>query len=112
MNTIQTFDIGELTNDMAGDPVEYLEFLKVPRLSCGLYSLAASAIDTQLPHEEDEIYYVIAGSATFRTESGEEKISTGSVLYVAASAEHRFVDVKEDLSLLVFFAANQEADRE
>ena len=106
MNTIQTFDITELTDNMAGDPVEYLEFLKVPRLSCGIYHLAVGGADPQLPHEEDEIYYVVAGSATFRTESGEENITTGSVLYVAASAEHRFVDVTEDLTLLVLFAAN------
>jgi mannose-6-phosphate isomerase-like protein (cupin superfamily) len=106
MNTIETFDINELTDKMAGDPVEYLEFLKVPRLSCGIYRLAVGGTDTQLPHEEDEIYYVIAGSATFRTDTGEENISTGSVLYVAASAEHRFVDVKEALTLLVFPAAN------
>ena len=106
MNTIETFDITDLTDKMNGEPVEYLEFLKVARLSCGIDYLAVGATDTQLPHEEDEIYYVIAGSATFRTESGEQKITTGSVLYVAASAEHRFVDVTEDLTLLVFFAAN------
>ena len=106
MNTIETFDITELTDKMSADPVEYLEFLKVPRLSCGIYRLAVGEADTQLPHEEDEIYYVIAGSATFRTDSGEEEITTGSVLYVAAGAEHRFVDVREELTLLVFFAAN------
>ena len=106
MNTIETFDITDLTDKMAGEPVEYLEFLKVPRLSCGIYHLDVGQTDTQLPHEEDEIYYVIAGSATFRTASGEENITTGSVLYVAASADHRFVDVREDLTLLVFFAAN------
>jgi mannose-6-phosphate isomerase-like protein (cupin superfamily) len=106
MNIIDTFDITDLTDKMAGDPIEYLEFLKVPRLSCGIYRLAVGAADTQLPHEEDEIYYVMSGSATFRTESGEEKITPGSVLYVAASAEHRFVDVREALTLLVFFAAN------
>lgn len=106
MNTIETFDITDLTDKMAGDPVEYLEFLKVPRLSCGIYHLAVGGTDTQLPHEEDEIYYVIAGRATFRTDAGEENITTGSVLYVAASAEHRFVDVREELTLLVFFAAN------
>ena len=106
MNAIETFDISELTDKMAGDPVESLEFLKVPRLSCGIYHLAAGGSDTQLPHEEDEIYYVIAGSATFRSEGSEKNITTGSVLYVAASAEHRFVDVTEELTLLVFFAAN------
>jgi mannose-6-phosphate isomerase-like protein (cupin superfamily) len=106
MNTIETFDITELTDKMAGEPVEYLEFLKVPRLSCGIYRLGVGETDPQLPHEEDEIYYVISGSAKFRTDTGEENITTGSVLYVAASAEHRFVDVSEALTLLVFFAAN------
>ncbi len=107
MDNIQIFDISSLTNSMVGDPVEYLEFLKVPHLSCGIYQLAAGQTDPQQPHEEDEIYYVTAGRATFKTESGEENISCGSVLYVAARTEHRFVDVTEDLTILVFFSANQ-----
>lgn len=106
MNNIEMFSISDLTEKMTGSPVEYLEFLKVPRLSCGVYHLAKGEADPQQPHEEDEIYYVTAGRATFRTESAEEIVSPGSVLYVAAKVEHRFVDVTEDLSLLVFFAAN------
>ena len=37
----------------------YLEFLRVPDLSVGLYRLAAGAADPQLPHSEDEVYYVV-----------------------------------------------------
>ncbi len=106
MNNSQTFDIGDLTGKMAGNPVEYLEFLKVPRLSCGVYHLAAGEKDPQQPHEEDEIYFVTQGRATFKTETTKQAVAAGLVLYVAAGAEHRFMEVTEDLTLLVFFAAN------
>lgn len=42
----------------------YREFLRVPDLSAGLYALEAGATDPQLPHAEDELYYVASRPAT------------------------------------------------
>jgi mannose-6-phosphate isomerase-like protein (cupin superfamily) len=82
----------------------YLEFLRTRDLSAGIYRLPAGGADPQQPHGEDEIYYVIAGRARFR--SGEEDIAVGpgDVLFVPAKEPHRFHDIQEDLELLVFFA--------
>ena len=107
MNKIKTFSLDNLGSELKGHPVEYLEFLKEPNLSCGIYHLAAGESDPQQPHAEDEVYLVISGSATFKTEAGDTAVEAGSVLYVAAHAEHRFVDITEELTLLVFFAAIQ-----
>ncbi len=82
----------------------YLEFLRVPSMSAGLYVLAAGATDQQRPHHEDEMYYVIRGRARFRAGTEDNEISAGSVLFVAAEVEHRFYDITEDLQVLVFFA--------
>jgi mannose-6-phosphate isomerase-like protein (cupin superfamily) len=82
----------------------YLEFLRVPAMSAGLYVLPAGATDPQRPHHEDEMYYVVRGRAHFRAGDQEQEISAGSVLYVAAEVEHRFYDVVEELAVLVFFA--------
>jgi len=106
MNNSKVFTIKDLSADMSGKPIEYLEFLKVPSLNCGIYHLQAGQTDPQQPHEEDEIYYVLSGAATFTSDEGDQQLAAGSVIYVAARAEHRFVDVTEDLTLLVVFASN------
>lgn len=82
----------------------YREFLRVPAMSAGLYVLPAGGTDTQRPHHEDEIYYVIRGRARFKAGEEDREVSAGSVIFVAAEVEHRFYDVAEELALLVFFA--------
>lgn len=82
----------------------YREFVRVPAMSAGLYVLPAGATDPQLPHHEDEMYYVIRGSARFRAGDEDREVSAGSVLFVAAEVEHRFCDIAEELAVLVFSA--------
>ena len=81
----------------------YHEFLSVPDLSGGLYVLEAGATDPQSPHTEDELYYVVSGRATVFVGGERRAIKEGSVIFVAAHVEHRFVDIEERLVLLVVF---------
>ena len=82
----------------------YREFLRVPAMSAGLYVLPAGGNDTQRPHHENEIYYVVRGRARFQAEKDDREVSAGSVIFVAAEVEHRFYDIAEELAVLVFFA--------
>lgn len=87
----------------------YKEFLRVPAMSAGLYVLPVGATDGQSPHNEDEIYYVVRGKAKIRIASDEQLVKAGSVIFVEASAEHRFFDIEEELVLLVVFAPAETA---
>jgi mannose-6-phosphate isomerase-like protein (cupin superfamily) len=82
----------------------YLEFLRVPALSAGLYELPAGRTDPQQPHSEDEVYYVARGRAQIRVAGEDRAVGPGSVVFVAAGVEHRFHSIEEDLAVLVFFA--------
>lgn len=82
----------------------YLEFLRVPAMSAGLYVLPAGGTDPQKPHHEDEMYYVVRGRARFKAGAEDREVATGSVIFVAAEVEHRFYDITEELEVLVFFA--------
>ena len=73
-------------------------------MSAGLYTLAVGSVDTQKPHKEDELYYVVRGRASMRVGSDEHVVGVGSVIFVAAEVEHRFHDISEELVVLVFFA--------
>lgn len=82
----------------------YREFLRVSAMSAGIYVLPAGATDSQTPHQEDEIYYVVRGKGKVRLGREERLISQGDVIFVEKNLEHRFVDIAEELVLLVIFA--------
>jgi len=98
------FETAQLIEEQDRAKQDYLEFLRVPSLSTGLYTLPAGSIDMQQPHTEDEVYYVISGRASFRAGAEECSVQAGSILYVKANVEHRFHSISEDLRVLVLFA--------
>ena len=103
-NNWDVFDLQEQIAKLKGDPVEYLEFLNVPALNCGIYSLAAGSKDMQNPHDEDEVYLVLKGKARMRLGDEEKEVTPGTLLYVQAATEHSFFEIEEDMLLLVLFA--------
>jgi mannose-6-phosphate isomerase-like protein (cupin superfamily) len=88
----------------------YHEFIRVPDLSAGIYTLEAGATDPQQPHTEDELYYVVSGRGVVTVGRETRPIVPGSVVFVAASVPHRFHDIAERLELLVMFGP-AEGDR-
>ncbi len=92
-----------LEAERRGGDRRYLEFLRVADLSGGLYVLEAGATDLQTPHGEDEVYVVMRGRCRFRAGEDEREVGTGSVLFVPARMDHRFVEIRERLEALVFF---------
>ena len=99
---VQVFDMREIAR-LETDGRPYLEFLRVPDLSVGLYMLPAGGEDRQSPHTEDEVYYVLAGRSRVRVGYEVGDVAAGSVVFVAAHVPHRFEDISEALSLLVVF---------
>jgi quercetin dioxygenase-like cupin family protein len=104
MKQAEFFRIDLLDEQRARAGKSYLEFLRLPAMSAGVYTLPAGAIDPQKPHKEDEMYYVVRGKARMRAGLEDQAISQGSVIFVAAEVEHRFYDIAEELVVLVFFA--------
>jgi mannose-6-phosphate isomerase-like protein (cupin superfamily) len=82
----------------------FVEHLRAATLSCGTYSIPAGGTDDQQPHRQDEVYFVTAGRARLVASSGSADVRPGDLIFVPAGEEHRFVDVAEDLALLVVFA--------
>ena len=101
---MQAFELTQLISQRESSNKLYLEFLKVPDLSMGLYVLPAGATDPQSPHTEDEVYYVLSGRAQILVAEENRAVQAGSIIYVAKNVAHRFHSVEEELTLLVFFA--------
>jgi mannose-6-phosphate isomerase-like protein (cupin superfamily) len=101
---MNAFEYGDISQQQAESGQPYLQFMNEGTMSLGLYVLAAGSADTQSPHEEDEIYYVVSGRGAVNVAGERCPVQPGSIVFVAKAVEHRFVDIEEDLSLLVFFA--------
>lgn len=101
---MQIFELDKVITKREASGKLYLEFLKVPDLRLGLYALPAGGTDPQSPHSEDEVYYVVSGSAKIQVGEEEREVQSGSIIYVGKSVVHRFHSITADLTVLVFFA--------
>jgi mannose-6-phosphate isomerase-like protein (cupin superfamily) len=101
---VNIFEYDDIAQSRAQSGDAYLQFLNEGSLSLGLYVLPAGSTDTQTPHAEDEVYYVVSGRATVEVAGERRPVQPGSMIFVAKDVDHHFVDIAEDLSLLVFFA--------
>jgi mannose-6-phosphate isomerase-like protein (cupin superfamily) len=64
---------------------------------------APQAEDRQVPHDRDELYFVIAGTGVFQRASERVPFGPGDVLYAAAGEDHRFAQFSQDFSTWVLF---------
>jgi mannose-6-phosphate isomerase-like protein (cupin superfamily) len=101
---MNAYEFSEISQEHAASGEPFLQFINEGTMSLGLYALAAGATDTQSPHAEDEIYYVVSGRGAIVVAGERRPVRPGSIVFVAKEVDHRFVDIEEDLSLLVFFA--------
>jgi mannose-6-phosphate isomerase-like protein (cupin superfamily) len=101
---MESYELTHLLDQQNQSGQGYLEFIRVPSLSAGLYMLEAGAVDLQEPHTEDEVYYVISGRGFIQVDQQSRQVEAGSLVFVKAHVEHRFHTITEDLRVLVIFA--------
>ncbi len=100
------FSLADALARLAADRPDFAEAFRSPSgsLSLTVGRWPAGSVDDQQPHPEDEVYYVAAGRAQLTVASEATPIGPGSVAFVAAGVEHRFIDITEDLEVLVFWS--------
>jgi mannose-6-phosphate isomerase-like protein (cupin superfamily) len=109
---MKSFHLDALLSKMRHENAAWLEFLRAGSFSMGVYCLKAGELDLQSPHSEDEIYYVLSGRGKFQADSEERLAKPGAIFFVERLVEHRFFDIQEDLTALVFFAPAEGSLRE
>jgi len=75
--------------------------LKHGTMKLGLY--AQTDEDLQQPHAQDELYFVVAGTAEFIRDGERVACATGDALFVEAGVVHRFEAMSPDFALWVVF---------
>jgi mannose-6-phosphate isomerase-like protein (cupin superfamily) len=108
---MEAFETTNLIAAHEGPDHVYAEFLSAGTLSMGLAIWPSGSVDTQQPHTEDEVYYVVEGRARITVDGEQRPVGPGSIVFVAIGVEHRFHDIEEDLKVLVFWAPPRHARR-
>ena len=98
------FALDELQQKYAAAESPYNEFLRRRGMSVGLYVLPVGAEDRQTPHMADEVYVVLQGRGRLRVVDEGVEVKPGIVISVDHGEDHQFIEVSEDLQMLVVFA--------
>lgn len=103
------FEIEQLQQQHTAAGELYLEFLRQPSMSLGLYVLPVGGTDPQQPHAEDEVYYILHGRAQLNVAGEDRPVQPGSLVFVGKQIPHHFHSIRKELHVLVFFAPAESA---
>jgi len=91
---------GPVTADWpAGEP--FAEALRHGSMSVEVF--APRGTDSQSPHDQDELYFVVSGSADFDHEGRRMPVAAGDALFVPARHRHHFERMSADFVTWVVF---------
>jgi mannose-6-phosphate isomerase-like protein (cupin superfamily) len=108
---MHAFETAELVAASRSPEHVYTEFLNAGTLSLGLAIWPAGSMDTQEPHTEDEVYYVVSGRGRITVRGEERPVGPGSIVFVGIADDHHFHDIEEDLVVLVFWSPPRHSRR-
>jgi mannose-6-phosphate isomerase-like protein (cupin superfamily) len=100
LNPGDPFDLEGAKNRLARDGGGHQVVHTSPGIEVDLYVLVAPEPDRQQPHEEDELYIVLAGSGVLDLQGKRIDVRPGQAVFVPAGARHHFRDY-EQLSVLI-----------
>jgi len=78
-------------------------FITHTSLTGGILLLNPGEEDTQLPHDDDELYYVIYGDGFIKINKKDFPVSEGMVYFVPKQTPHNFFGNTKELAVLYFF---------
>ena len=81
-------------------------FIDKASLAAGVLLLEPGDEDTQTPHENDEIYFILSGDGFLKIKNKDYEISKNKLFFVAKNVKHFFHGNTEELKVLYFFGGS------
>ena len=79
----------------------FLELFRRGNLAVEIWK--PEGVDTQQPHTQDELYFVVGGDGEFVHGAQRNRVQAGDVLFVAAQTPHKFESFSADFIVWVVF---------
>jgi mannose-6-phosphate isomerase-like protein (cupin superfamily) len=97
------FDLATYLGKIKKSSSYFHTFINKDSLAAGVLVLQPGEEDTQVPHDTDEVYYVISGDGFLKIKNKDYKVSKDKLFFVAKDVEHYFHGNKNELKVLYFF---------
>jgi mannose-6-phosphate isomerase-like protein (cupin superfamily) len=98
------FDIKKYIEDIKNSDGYFHTFLNRQNIAAGVLVLEPGEEDTQTPHDDDEVYFVIRGDGYLKISDKDYAVSEGKAYYVQKNIPHKFFGNKKELVVLYFFS--------
>ncbi len=97
------FDLATYLGKIKKSSSYFHTFINKDSLAAGVLVLQPGEEDTQVPHDTDEVYYIISGDGFLKIKNKDYKVSKDKLFFVAKDVEHYFHGNKNELKVLYFF---------
>ena len=98
------FNLKDNLDKIKKDNSYFHTFINKDSLAAGILFLKPGEEDTQEPHENDEVYFVISGNGYLKIKNKNYKVSKEKLFFVAKGVPHYFHSNTKELKVLYFFA--------
>ena len=100
------FNLKDNLDKIKKDNSYFHTFINKDSLAAGILFLKPGEEDTQEPHENDEVYFVISGNGYLKIKNKNYKVSKEKLFFVAKGVPHYFHSNTKDLNVLYFFGSS------
>jgi len=97
------FDVNDSIKKIKKSEIYFHTFINKSSLAAGVLVLKPGEEDTQIPHDTDEVYYIISGDGFLKIKNKDYKVSKDKVFFVAKNVEHYFHGNKKRTQSNLFF---------
>lgn len=97
------FNVAKYIEKVKNKKNYFYTFINKDTLAAGVLVLEPGEVDTQEPHECDEVYFVLDGDGFLKIKDKDYQVSKNKLYFVAKKTEHYFYGNSKELVALYFF---------
>jgi mannose-6-phosphate isomerase-like protein (cupin superfamily) len=97
------YDVSKYIEKIKKNDEYFHTFINLESLAAGVLVLEPGEEDTQVPHESDEVYFIIKGNGFLKIKEKDYPVTPNKMYFVAKKVEHYFHGNTKELVVLYFF---------
>jgi len=97
------YDVSKYIEKIKKSDEYFHTFINQESLAAGVLVLEPGEEDTQVPHESDEVYFILKGNGFLKIKDKDYAVTPNKMYFVAKEVEHYFHGNTKELVVLYFF---------
>ncbi len=97
------YDVSKYIEKIKKSNEYFHTFINLESLAAGVLVLEPGEEDTQVPHESDEVYFILKGNGFLKIKDKDYPVTPNKMYFVAKEVEHFFHGNTKELVVLYFF---------